>query len=51
MKRAFIARIFVLLFALVTHAATTMMYLRAKTWVDLTCGGLIIALGIRRAFC
>jgi threonine efflux protein len=33
-----------------SHAAIATAYRRAKAWIDLTCGGLMIALGIRQAF-
>ncbi|MDM8355895.1 LysE family translocator [Pandoraea communis] len=33
-----------------SHAAIARAYRRAKAWIDLTCGGLMIALGIRQAF-
>ncbi|MCI3204256.1 MULTISPECIES: LysE family translocator [Pandoraea] len=32
-----------------SHAAIAAAYRRAKAWIDLTCGGLMIALGIRQA--
>ncbi|WP_084687961.1 LysE family transporter [Paraburkholderia oxyphila] len=32
-----------------SHAAIATAYRRAKAWIDLTCGGLMIALGIRQA--
>ncbi|WP_087687767.1 LysE family translocator [Pandoraea sp. PE-S2R-1] len=33
-----------------SHATIATAYRRAKAWIDLTCGGLMIALGIRQAF-
>ncbi|TDG10125.1 LysE family translocator [Paraburkholderia guartelaensis] len=33
-----------------SHAAIATAYRRAKAWIDLTCGGLMIVLGIRQAF-
>jgi threonine efflux protein len=33
-----------------SNAAIATAYRRAKAWIDLTCGGLMIALGIRQAF-
>ncbi|WP_395063606.1 LysE family translocator [Paraburkholderia silvatlantica] len=33
-----------------SHAAIATAYRRAKAWIDLTCGALMIALGIRQAF-
>ncbi|VVE67039.1 amino acid transporter [Pandoraea anapnoica] len=33
-----------------SHARIASAYRRAKAWIDLTCGGLMIALGIRQAF-
>jgi len=33
-----------------SQAAIATAYRRAKAWIDLTCGGLMIALGIRQAF-
>jgi len=32
-----------------SHATIAKAYRRAKAWIDLTCGGLMIALGIRQA--
>ncbi|MGF6543815.1 threonine/homoserine/homoserine lactone efflux protein [Paraburkholderia youngii] len=32
-----------------SHAVIATAYRRAKAWIDLTCGGLMIALGIRQA--
>ncbi|WP_150576545.1 LysE family translocator [Pandoraea aquatica] len=32
-----------------SHASIAAAYRRAKAWIDLTCGGLMIALGVRQA--